>query len=70
MMDSKMESSNENGYDLNVKADAAFALGVGFRFKNKYSLEARYHTTRQLLNYDNVDSGYDSFAFIVGYNFL
>ena len=70
LMDSKIDSSNENRYDLDVSADAAIAFGVGFRFKNKYSLEVRYHTPRQLLNYDNIDSAYNSFALIAGYNFL
>lgn len=70
MMDSKMTSSNENGYDLDVSADAALAFGAGFRFKNRYSLEARYHTSRQLLNYDGVNSAYNSFALIAGFNFL
>ncbi|CAM3494527.1 outer membrane beta-barrel protein [Aequorivita lipolytica] len=70
MMDSKVVSSNENGYDLDVDADVAIALGVGFRFKNRYSIEARYHTSRQLLNYDSIDSSYNSFALIAGFNFL
>ncbi len=69
-MDSKIDSSNEGGYDLDVSADAAIALGIGFRYKNKYSFQARYHTPRQLLNYDNINSDYKSFALIAGYNFL
>ncbi|MCZ4318348.1 hypothetical protein O4H26_05035 [Aequorivita viscosa] len=67
---SEINSSNEDSYDLNVMADAALALGVGFRYQNKYSVSARYHTSRLLLNYENINSGYKSFAVIVGYNFL
>lgn len=70
LMDSKIDSSNEGSYDLDVSADAAIAFGGGFRFKNKYSFEFRYHTSRQILNYDKLDSAYNSFALIAGYNFL
>ncbi len=69
-LDSNMNSSISSRYDLNISADAALAFGVGFKFKNKYSLEARYHSPRQLLNYDNFNSAYNSFAIIAGYNFL
>jgi hypothetical protein len=69
-LDSKIESSNENSYDFDIKADAALAFGIGFRYKNKYSVGAKYHTSRQLLIYDNVNSSYKSFALIAGYNFL
>ncbi|MCB0465758.1 MAG: PorT family protein [Aequorivita sp.] len=70
MLDSKIDSSNEGGYDLNVNADAGIAFGAGFRFKNKYSIEAIYHTSRKLLKYDDIASAYNSFALIAGYNFL
>lgn len=69
-LDSKITSSDENSYDLDISADVALGLGVGFRYKNKYSLEARYHTGRKLLNYQNINSEYNSFALIAGYNFL
>lgn len=69
-LSSKAESSNENSYDLDLNADAGVALGAGFRYKNKYSLELRYHTDRQFFNYDGVDSAFKSFALIAGYNFL
>lgn len=69
-LDSKAESSNENSYDLDLSADAGLAFGAGFRYKNKYSLELRYHTDRQFFNYDGVDSVFKSFAIIAGYNFL
>jgi hypothetical protein len=70
MLGSEINSSNEDSYDLNVKADAALAFGLGFRYKNKYSLQARYHSARKILNYENIDSAYNSFAIIAGYNFL
>lgn len=70
VLDSKIDSSNEGGYDLKVKADASIVLGLGFKYRNKYSVEARYHTPRQLLDYDNINSKYKSFSLIAGYNFL
>lgn len=69
-LDSKLESSRGGNYNLDVSADLALAFGVGFKFKNKYSVEARYHSPRQLLNYNNIVSSYNSFLLIVGYNFL
>ena len=69
-LDSKITSSEESSYDLNVSADSALAFGVGFRYKNKYSVQARYHSARQLLNYENIKSAYNSFAIVAGYNFL
>ena len=70
ILDSKIESSDENGYDLDVKTDIAVGLGFGFKYKNKYSLEARYHTPRKVTNYQNIYTTYNSFALIAGYNFL
>lgn len=70
ILDSKIDSSDEGGYDLDIKADAAMAFGAGFKFKNKYSIEARYHTARNITNYQNITSSYQSFSLIAGYNFL
>jgi len=69
-LDSKMTSSDEVGYDLDIDGSLALGLGVGFRYKNKYNIEARYHTAHRLLNYWNINSDYNSFAIIAGYNFL
>lgn len=70
VLDSKIESSDEDSYDLDVKTDVALGFGFGFKYKNKYSLEARYHTSRKISNYLNVSSSYNSFGIIAGYNFL
>jgi hypothetical protein len=69
-LNSKAESSNESSYDLDLNADAGLALGAGFRYKNKYSLELKYHTDRQFFNYNDINSAFKSFALIAGYNFL
>lgn len=70
VLDSKIDSSDEAGYDLDVKVDAGLAIGVGFKFKNKYSVEARFHTDRNLTTYQNINASYKSFSLIAGYNFL
>lgn len=70
VFDSKINSSNEGSYDLEIKADAAMAFGGGFKFKNKYSIEARYHTARKITSYRYITSSYQSFSLIAGYNFL
>lgn len=69
-LDSKIDSSNEAGYDLDVYSDICVAFGFGFKYHNKYSIEARYHTPRAILDYNNISSQYKSFSLIVGYNFF
>ncbi len=69
-LDSKINSSKEDGYDLDIKADAAMGFGAGFKFKNKYSIEGRFNTARNITNYANITSSYQSFSLIAGYNFL
>lgn len=69
-LDSKIESSLGGNYNLEVSSNLSVGFGAGFKFKNKYSVEARYHTPRQLLNYNNMASSYNSFSLIAGYNFL
>lgn len=69
-LDSSISSSNESSYDLNFHSDATTAFGAGFKFKNKYSIEARYHSSRNLINYMNAKAPFKSFSLIAGYNFL
>ena len=47
---------------------ANFAFGVGYKFKNKYGVEVRYYTDRNIIN----DSGsfstsFNQFSLIFGY---
>ncbi|WP_310994151.1 tRNA modification GTPase [Aequorivita marina] len=70
VFDSSIKSSNDSKYDLEFASDATTAVGAGFKYKNKYSIEARYHTSRNIINYTNVNATYSSFAIIAGYNFL
>ena len=53
---------------LEVKSRNNFALGAGFKYDNRYSLEFRYELDRPLLgNYAYFASDYGSFSLIFGY---
>ncbi len=59
-------------YDyLDINAAKSFALGAGFKFKEKYIVELRYLTPRQILDgYINYNSDYNKMSVIIGYNFM
>ncbi|MGO3182094.1 MAG: outer membrane beta-barrel protein [Aequorivita sp.] len=69
-LDSSISSTNSSAYNLDFKTDATSAFGAGFKFKNKYSLEARYHASRNIINYNTASASFQSFSLIAGYNFL
>lgn len=70
VLDSSITSSNESSYNLDFESGTTTAFGAGFKFKNKYSIEGRYQTARNITHYVNVSSSYQSFSLIAGYNFL
>lgn len=70
VLDSSITSSKESSYNLDFKSEGGFAIGAGFKFKNKYSIEARYLSPKNIINYTNVTADYESFSLIAGYNFL
>lgn len=70
MFDSKIESSNENSYDLDLHSWVSSAFGLGFKYDNKYSLEARLQPSKNIFHYTYWSSSYNSFAIILGYNLL
>jgi hypothetical protein len=56
-------------YDLDTVGNVG--LGLGYKFQDKYSLEFRYHTERNVLNNEvGWNSGYNTFALILGYTLL
>lgn len=69
-LDSEITSSKESSYNLDFKSETTTAFGAGFRFKNKYSIEARYMLSKKIINYVNASASYQSFSLIAGYNFL
>ncbi len=57
--------------DLEINAAKSFALGVGFKLKEKYIVELRYLTPRQILDsFVNFNSNYNKMSVIIGYNFM
>lgn len=46
-------------------------LGFGYSLKNKFSVEVRYGSQRELLSsYNFYSSNFQSISFMLGYNFL
>jgi hypothetical protein len=66
VMDSKL--TFEMGDDLDVTSGNSIALGFGYKYNNKYSVEVRYQTERTLLqDYNAYTSKYSSFGLLLGY---
>ena len=58
-------------YELDVSSSNNFAFGAGFKFQDKYILELRYQTSRDILNdYAGFNSAYKNMSIIIGYNFF
>ena len=54
--------------DLEIETQSAFNLGLGYTFNNKYSIEANYTASRQLItNFARISSKYTNFSVILGY---
>lgn len=57
--------------NLDVKSRGNIAMGMGYKFKDTYSIELRYHTNREILgNYTDWNSEYRAVSFIFGYSFF
>ena len=68
---SKSSSLQVNAYSkyfLNVQSRGNFGYGAGYTFKNKYSIEVRYQTKRDVLHsYQVWSSNYNSISLNLGY---
>lgn len=54
---------------LEIKSRQAIALGIGYKFKDKYGFEMRYSTSRNLLgNYIAWNSDYRTISLVFGYS--
>ena len=63
----KNDTSTFNLY--NIKTNNNFGMGLGYKFKDKYSLEMRYQTSRQLVLEDVPNTtNYNKLSLIVGYS--
>lgn len=61
-------SDGEVFYNLDIRAKRKLALGVGYKYNDKFSSEIRYYTKRNLLNgYFDFMSDYSSISLIIGY---
>ena len=57
-----------NTLDFDISARNSFAFGVGYNYKNKYSIELRNLTNGELLNkYQSFSANYNAFSIIFGY---
>ncbi len=64
---STIRLDSETNVEINSRHNLAF--GLGHKFKDKYSIELRYQTTRTILsNYIYWDSDYQTFSVILGYS--
>ena len=62
----KFEPSGISDVEISKRNNLAF--GLGYVLKNKYSLEVRYGSNRNIISaYQNWSSKYNSFAFVFGY---
>ncbi|PQJ69244.1 autotransporter outer membrane beta-barrel domain-containing protein [Polaribacter butkevichii] len=64
---SRLDGSNLNTFNIQTARNTA--IGLGYKFNEKYSIELRYHTNRKLLNkYNFWSSDYKNLSIIFGYS--
>lgn len=72
--DSKLEFTRKDNSQLSalsIKSGTSLGLGVGGKFKDRYSIELRYQTGRGILkDYPAWSSSFKSISLIAGYSFF
>ena len=54
--------------DLRLDSGTNFAFGLGYKYRDRYSLEVRYFTDRDVLgNYGNYRTEYKAMSALIGY---
>lgn len=53
---------------FDIESSNNFIFGIGYRYNNKFSIEAQLHTDRHLLNYLYYNSSYKTTSIVFGYN--
>jgi len=48
-------------------SDTNLAFGLGYSFKSKFSVEARFNTKKELMNYSNYSAKYNAMDFVFAY---
>jgi hypothetical protein len=55
--------------DFNISKSTNFGFGIGYKYNEKYSVEIRYNTERDILSdFILFDAQFSSFSFIAGYS--
>jgi hypothetical protein len=65
-----MWNDNHEYRNLKIESYENYAFGVGYNYNNKYAVEARLLTDRNLFSkyYDSWTSKYSNFSLIFSYN--
>ena len=59
----------ESGTNLEIKTRTNLAFGLGYKYNDRYSLELRYQTSREVLSdFLFLSSDYQTFSVIFGYS--
>jgi len=59
------------GTELEISNSSNLGLGLGYKQNDKYSVELRYHTNREVLSsYKTYTSDYKTVSIIFGYSFF
>lgn len=59
---------NSKVKNLDVSSGVNLAMGIGYKYQNRYSVEFRYQTSRDILNdYNALTSDYKSMSIVFGY---
>ena len=62
----RIDNSTFNSFEINTNNNLAF--GAGFKYADRYSIELRYLTSRDILSNDDLNSNYKVLSVILGYS--
>lgn len=62
---SRLDGSILDTFEMNTSQN--LAMGIGYKFMNKYSLELRFYTNREILNNNLWGSDFKNASIIIGY---
>jgi len=65
-LDSEIKYERYTPYDITTRVN--FGFGIGYIYNNRYSLEVKYHTNREVLSdYIFKNTDYKKLSFVIGY---
>lgn len=62
-----IDFDSNSAEDLEINSNINFYFGVGYKFLDRFSFEARHMTNRDLFNYNNWSNNYKNSSLILGY---